>query len=198
MFLIILGASLTLGTALLAVVSFTEGALVTSRTAAQVIGWLFVIAALVGLAGLRRARRGETCAVGVTLCSGLVVLYMSYFFEWNALPHAPIGHAAAEALSAQTVAYKVIGPVVRPAEVQEPAKAPAPRRTLVAVALPVSPMADACSALTGVESLQCDRCSDKAAFAWMACQERVRLEYCDSEVGDERTCPSPIPSSHPG
>ena len=198
MFLIILGASLTLGTALLAVVSFTEGALVTSRTAAQVIGWLFVIATLFGLAGLRRASPGQICAVGVTLCSGLVVLYMSYFFEWTTLPHATISHAAAETLSARPVAYKVIGPVMRPAEIQEAAKAPAPRRNLVAVAQAVSPPADACSALTGVESLQCDRCSDKVAFAWVMCQERVRLEYCNSEAGEERICPPPIPHSHPG
>ena len=31
-----------------------------------------------------------------------------------------------------------------------------------------------------------------------ACQEQVRLDYCESEAGDGHTCPSPIPSSYPG
>jgi hypothetical protein len=130
------------------------------------------------------------------LCSGLAVLYMSYFFEWNERPSAVIGHAAAaETFSIRPVAYtyKVIEPVMRPTEVQE-----APRRKIVASAQPVSLVTDACSALTGVESLQCNRCADKLGLSWVMCQESVRLEYCASKAGDERTCPSPIPHSHPG
>jgi hypothetical protein len=57
---------------------------------------------------------------------------------------------------------------------------------------------DACTTLSGVESLQCNRCSGKLGFARLTCQESVRLEYCESELGDERTCPSPIPQSYPG
>ena len=116
---------------------------------------------------------------------------------------AVIGHAAAaETLSVRPVAYtyKVIEPVMpvmRPTEVQE-----APRRKIVASAQPVSlvkdAVTDACSALTGVESLQCNRCSEQLGLSWVMCQESVRLEYCASEGGDERTCPSPIPHSHPG
>ena len=206
MFLIILGASLTLGTALLAVVSFTEGALVASRTAAQVIGWLFVIASLVGLAGLRRASPGQICAVGVTLCSGFAVLYMSYFFEWNQVPRAAIRQAAAETpahvfrkgidLDANLTLASL--KLIRPAEDRMSAQAPAPRNPLRTAALPAAPSSHPCSALIGVESLQCDRCAGKAGLAWLACRETVRLEFCDSEAGDERTCPSPIPLSHPG
>ncbi len=196
MFLILLGASLTFGAGLLATAIYTEGALLALRTASEFIGWLFVLATLAGLMSMRRASFGAVFAASVTLCSGLAVLYMSYFFEWNERPSAVIGHAAAaETFSVRPVAYtyKVIEPVMRPTEVRE-----APRRKIVAAAQPVSLVKDACSALTGVESLQCNRCAEKLGLSWVMCQESVRLEYCASEAGDEQTCPSPIPHSHPG
>jgi hypothetical protein len=200
MFLILLGGSLTFGAALLATVIYTDGALLALRTAAQVIGWLFVFATFAGLAGLRRANFGSISAATVTLCSGVAVLYMSYFFEWNELPRAAIRHAAAESFYVRPVpvAYKVIEPVMRPADVPQVVKVPEPRRKPAASVRPVMLATNACSAVTGVESLQCDRCSEKLGFAWIACQESVRLEYCETELGDERTCPSPIPQSHPG
>lgn len=200
MFLILLGGSLTFGAALLATVIYTEGALLALRTAAQVIGWLFLFATLAGFVGLRRASFGRISAATITLCSGVAVLYMSYFFEWNELPRATIRHAAAETLHVRPVpvAYQVIEPVMRPAELPAVVNVPEPRRKLAASVRPVMLAANACSAVTGVESLQCDRCSDKLGFAWVACQESVRLEYCETELGDERTCPSPIPESHPG
>jgi len=196
MFLILLGASLTFGAGLLATAIYTEGALLALRTAAEFIGWLLVLATLAGLMSMRRASFGAICAASVTLCSGLAVLYMSYFFEWNERPSPVIRHAAAaETFSLQPVAYtyKVIEPVMRPAEVQE-----APRRKIVASAQPVSLVKDACSALPGVEALQCNRCAEKLGLSWLMCQESVRLEYCASGAGDERICPSPIPHSHPG
>jgi hypothetical protein len=198
MLLILLGASLTFGAGLLATAIYTEGALLALRTASEFIGWLLVLATLAGLMSLRRASFGAVCAASVTVCSGLAVLYMSYFFEWNERPSPVIRHAAAaETFSLQPVAYtyRVIEPVpvMRPAEVQR-----APRRKIAAVAQPVSAAAGACAALTGVESLQCNRCSEKLGLSWVMCQESVRLEYCASKAGDERTCPSPIPQSHPG
>jgi hypothetical protein len=96
------------------------------------------------------------------------------------------------------VAYKVIEPVMRPAEVAEVVKVPQPRRKPAAAARPVVLAANACSTVTGVESVQCDRCSDKLGLAWVACHESVRLQYCETELGDERTCPSAIPASYPG
>src|SRR5688500_2606255 len=204
MFLILLGAALTFGAGLLATVIYTEGALLTLRSAAQVIVWSFVLATLAGLMGLRRPSLGPICAASVTLCSGLAVLYMSYFFAWNERPSPAIRHAAAaETLSLRPVAYQVIEPVMRhEARVLEPAKEaakpPALRRKIVASAQPVSLVTDACSALSGVESLQCNRCAEQLGLSWVMCQERVRLEYCASEAGDERACPSPIPQSHPG
>lgn len=200
MFLILLGGSLTFGAALLATVIYTEGALLALRTAAQVIGWLLLFATLAGFVGLRRATFGRISAATVTLCSGVAVLYMSYFFEWNELPRAAIRHAAAETFDVRPVpvAYKVIEPVMHPAEVPAVVKVREARRQLVAAVRPVTLAANACSTVTGVESLQCDRCSEKLGFAWVACQESVRLEYCATELGDERTCPSPIPQSPPG
>jgi hypothetical protein len=204
MFLILLGASLTFGAGLLATAIYTEGALLALRTASEFIGWLFILATLAGLMSVRRASFGAICAASVTLCSGLAVLYMSYFFEWNERPFPAIGHAMAEeAVSLRPVAYQVIEPVTR-AEVRAPelpeaeAKPLPPRRKVVASAQQVSRAASACSALTGVESLRCNRCSEKLGLSWVMCQESARLEYCASAAGDERTCPSPIPHSHPG
>lgn len=208
MFLLFLSASLTFGAALLVTVSFTEGALLALRTAAEIIGWLFVLAAVAGLAGLRHASFGRVCAASVTLFSGLAVLYMSYFFEWNELQRPVARHAVAPAAFMRPVAYTyaTIEPVAAPsavalpAEVEKGVKASAPRPKSVAattrIALGGPP--DACSTLSGVESLQCNRCSEKLGFARVTCQESVRLQYCETELGDERTCPSPVPQSYPG
>ena len=200
MFLILLGGSLTFGAALLATVIYTDGALVALRSAAEIIGWLLLLATVTGLVGMRRASPAPLCAASVTLCSGLAALYMSYFFEWHEVPRAPIRQAAAESfyVRAVPVAYKVIEPVMRPAEVAEVVKVPQPRRKPAAAVRPVVLAANACSTVTGVESVQCDRCSDKLGLAWVACHESVRLQYCETELGDERNCPSPIPASYPG
>jgi len=195
MFLLFLSASLTFGAALLVTVSFSEGALLALRTAAEIIGWLFVLAAVAGLAGLRHASFGRVCAASVTLCSGLAVLYMSYFFEWNELQRPVARHAVAEPAFVRPVAYtyKVIEPVATP---QISAPRPKPVRASARIALGAP--SDACSTLSGVESLQCSRCAEKLGVARVTCQESVRLEYCATELGDERTCPSPIPQSYPG
>src|SRR5688572_32697483 len=107
MVLVLLGGSLILGAGLLAAANFSDGALLAFRTAAQLIGWLFVCTILLGsyarasrgagLTGLRRAGFGEISAATVTFLSGIAVLYVSYF-EWGEMPRATIGHAAAQAL----------------------------------------------------------------------------------------------------
>lgn len=214
MFLILLGAALTFGAGLLATAIYTEGALLALRTASEFIGWLFIVATLAGLMSLRRASFGAICAASITLSSGLAVLYMSYFFEWNERPSSVIRYAAAaETFSLQPVAYtykEAIEPVMRhEAEVEEhtgaAAKPAAPPRKIVAsaqpaslAAQPVSRGAGACSALTGVESLQCNRCAEKLGLSWVMCQESVRLEYCESAARDVNACPAPFPQSHPG
>ena len=203
MFLLLLGGSLTFGAVLLAAVIYTDGALVALRTAAEVIGWLFVAATVAGIAGLRNANVGRMCAAGVTLCAGLAALSMSYFLEWSELPRASVRHAVADTspVRAVPVAYHhhVTQPAIRPPALPEIVGVSQPRRkAAVASVPPVMLAASSCSAASGVESLQCDRCSDRLGFAWVACQESVRLQYCETEAGDERTCPSPIPASHPG
>lgn len=192
MFLIMLGGSLVLGAGLLAAASYSEGAFVAIRTAAQVIGWLFLLATLIGLSGLRRATSGQLTAATVTLASGLAVLYLSYF-HWGTMPDAPIRYAAAEDLPVRQVVYKVIEDVTAAPEAISRTK------VVVAAIAPVPAVADACASLKGLESLQCKRrCSEKAGLSWMACQESARLEYCDGRQADEASCPGPSPYSPPG
>jgi hypothetical protein len=189
MFLGLIGTSLAFGAAALGAAVYSEGALVALRTAAELIGWLFAIASLAGLAGVRSASAGQVGAAVVTLCASVTVLYMSYFLEWREAQPVAISLAAAETAPARPVERK---PIQQTFAAVPPVDLPVIRSTVKAVA------SDSCSALTGVESLQCRRCADKANLAWLACQEQVRLDYCASAAGDERTCPSPIPASYPG
>ena len=73
MFLVLLGGSLALGASLFVAASFTAGSFVSVRTVAAIIGWLFVLATLGCLLGLRqssfarltgRLRGGQTAACG--------------------------------------------------------------------------------------------------------------------------------------
>ena len=197
MFLFMLGGSLVFGASLLAAASFSEGTLVAIRTAAQIIGWLFVLATVAGAIGLRRDALGQIGAATVTLVSGLAVLYVSYF-QWEAMPpptaEAPIRYVAAEPIAVRPVAYERIdlSPKVIP-----PEPAPArPTKQLLAVATPAPVVANACASLAGLESLQCNRCSERLGLAWIACQEKARLEYCEGVHVDEANCPSVIPSAN--
>ena len=52
MFPVFLSASLTCGAALLVTTNLSEGAFLALRTAAEIIGWVFVLAAVAGLAVL--------------------------------------------------------------------------------------------------------------------------------------------------
>jgi hypothetical protein len=197
MFLLMLGGSLVFGAGLLAAASFSEGTLLALKTAAQIIGWLFLLATVVGVAGLQRGAFGRLGAASVTFVSGLALLYMSYF-QWATIPEAPpIRYAVAEPLPVpvRPAAYEVVDfspklippePVARLEPVARPRKivSPAPVAT------------NACSSLKGLESLQCQRCSEKLGVAWIVCQESVRLEYCEQTQGAEGLCPSAIPSAN--
>jgi hypothetical protein len=187
MFLGLIGTSLAFGAAALGAAVYSEGALVALRTAAELIGWLFAIASLAGLAGLRSASAGQVGAAVVTLCASVTVLYMSYFLEWREAQPVAISLAAAETLPPRPLELKFAA--VPPVDIP-PVRSPKPRIEQKAV--------NACSTLSGVESLQCTRCAGKENFARLACQEQVRLDYCESRAGDERACPSPIPASYPG
>jgi hypothetical protein len=190
MFLGLIGTSLAFGAAALGAAVYSEGALVALRTAAELIGWLFALASLAGLAGVRSASAGQVGAAVVTLCASVTVLYMSYFLEWREDQPVAISLAAAETLPPRPVEPKVIA--------QPQVFAAIPPVDVPVIRTAKAATSDSCSALTGVESLQCRRCGGMSNFAWLACQEQVRLDYCASGAGDERTCPSPIPASYPG
>jgi len=193
MFPVALGGSLVFGAGLLAAASFSEGALVASRTAAQCIGWLFVMAAVVGLTSLRYSSFGKLGAAVVAFLCGLAVLYVAYF-EWGEIPDAPIRAAAAEALPAREPEYKV---TLASMQIVTPEPKRQKKETRARIA-PSQAVVDPCSAVTGVESLQCKRCAEKLGVAWVVCRESARLEYCQGREGDERACPSAIPFSPPG
>jgi hypothetical protein len=186
MFLFALGGSLVLGAGLLAAASYSEGTLVAVGTAAQGIGWLFILATIVGLTGLRHATFGRLGAATVTFLSGVSLLYVSYFEPGQVLD-APIRHAAAETLPAHEPFYKATlasMEVVMPVATKEVPETIRSARNTVAPA--VAPQAAA------------DRCAEKFGWAWVVCQERARLEYCAGPEADEATCPSAIPYSPPG
>jgi hypothetical protein len=166
------------GAGLLAAASLSDGTLVGPGTAARTIGWLFVVATVVGVGSLRRGDFRQLGAAALTFASALTVLYLSYA-QWGEAPSAPIRHAVAEPLPAMPVlpvVYKVIEPEVLPVANK---KIPA----AVKVAAPV-PAREPCSAESGL--------------AWIVCREKARLQYCEGREGDEATCASAIPFSPPG
>lgn len=182
MFVLMLGASLTFGVAVFTAAMYSEGALLALRSAAYIIGWLCVLATAVGFLGLRHAGVVRVSAAALTLCAGAAALSMAHFLEWNEPAPVPIRLAKAETVQAR--------PVIEVASFRAPAPA--------AVVRPTAHAASACTTLRGVESLQCNRCSEKLGVARVTCHESVRLRYCETELGDERTCPSPFPQSYPG
>jgi len=204
MFLTMLAGSLVVGASLFAAATYSEGALLASRTAAQVIGWLFVLATLGGAVALRRhPSLGKLTAAGVTLSSGALLLYVAHF-EWSEVHAGQFVHAAelksfelqrleapAPALAAALGMKEIVIPDMPRAE---------PVKSLLGVAAPGLParVSGACAALGGVESIRCSRCSGKQGLSWLVCQESARLEYCATRMQDEANCPSPIPASYPG
>ena len=209
MFLTVLCGTLAFGAGLLAAVSYGDGALVAARTAALTIGWLLLLATLIGVHGMRRARPPELGATAVVLASSIAVLYLSYF-SWIELPKAAMPHAVVEVLIEIDTDVKLIRtealsasamranfPVVTRAAMSQPAK-DSPPALMHKPPRPEEELADSCSSLGGVEALQCRRCGGKRGLSWVACQESARLEYCQGRYADEAACPSPIPASYPG
>jgi len=186
MFLFMLGGSLVLGFSLFAAASYTEGTLIAARTAAEVIGWLLVLAALAGAVALRQPNFGKVTAAGVSLCCGLLLVYVAHF-EWSEM-----AHAAADALPLRSE-LKVIempSPTLAAALGMKEI-APLPDKTSLVAETPLL-------AAVGIAPPRSkDRCADKVGLAWFFCQETVRLEYCQSKAADP-ACPSPIPAAYPG
>ena len=209
MFLTVLCGTLAFGAGLLAAVSYGDGALVAARTAALTIGWLLLLATLIGVHGMRRARPPELGATAVVFVSSIGVLYLSYF-NWIELPKAAMPHAVVEVLIEIDTDVKLIRtealsasamrasfPMVTRVAMPQPAK-DSPPVLMHKPPRPKEEVADSCSSLGGVEALQCRRCGGERGLSWVACQESARLEYCQGRYADEAACPSPIPASYPG
>lgn len=144
-FAILLGGVLALGTGLLASTTFSEGALLGARTAAQLIGWALLLSPLVAASRLRR-QAAEIGAAAVAFSTGLAVLYVAYF-EWGGTtPSFPEAHAAeivpaAAAVTALMPVAVTLPPVPEPALTMKRAAvlAPAPASEYRRSAIPESP-----------------------------------------------------------
>jgi len=207
-FPVLLGLALASSGAVLAYASDAAEAPISFKSAVAITGWL---CALVGIAGfcMRFARQGRNFGEAVTAATavftGVGMLYLSYY-EWSDFPTA-----AAEQLVVKTVP-EVWNSAVLPSLPSLPAAAIAPSATAMTTAMASAPrgrlfslaaptrtaVTNACSGLTGVQSLQCLRCSSESGLSWLFCQEWARLEYCDGRDESDPVCPSPIPVSPPG
>lgn len=197
MFLVLLGGSLALGASLFVAASFTAGSFVSVRTVAAIIGWLFVLATLGCLLGLRQSSFARLTAGAVTFCSGLLLVYVAHF-EWTAIRPMPAAYAAAEPLNADPKLIQALAPKLAAAlgasdtaVLARPKSAPPTKPTYAVASAP-------CAALAGIESLQCLRCSEKSGVALIVCRESARLEFCEGQHFADATCPSPYPHSYPG
>ena len=143
MFLILLGGSLALGVSLFLAATCTAGALLSVRTVALIVGWLFVLATLGCLLGLRHSSFARLTAGAVTFCSGLLLVYVAHF-EWTAIRPMPAAYAAAEPLNAdpkviQAPAPKPLALGVSEAAVWERPKNAPPTKPIHAVASRTAP-----------------------------------------------------------
>lgn len=205
MFLILLGGALALGASLFVAASFTAGSFVSVRTVAAITGWLFVLATLGCLLGLRQSSFARLTAGAVTFCSGLLLVYVAHF-EWTAIRPMPAAYAAAKPLHAdpkliQAPALKLAAALgMSETAAWERAKTAPPTKPIYAVASASQPRAQPapCAALAGIESLQCLRCPEKSGVALIVCRESARLEFCEGQHFADATCPSPYPHSYPG
>ncbi|HEX7219597.1 MAG TPA: hypothetical protein VF280_10305 [Burkholderiales bacterium] len=193
MFLFMLGGSLVLGFSLFAAASYSEGTLIAARTAAEVIGWLLMLAALAGAVALRQPNIGKVTAAGVSLCCGLLLVYIAHF-QWTEVAHA----AAAATLPLRSELKMIEAPSPALAAAMGMKEIPAALPPTVAFEKPMpfeKPLLAA--AIATIAPKPKDACRDEVGLAWFLCQERARLEYCQTRAYDE-TCPSPIPASYPG
>ncbi len=196
MFLILLGGSLALGASLFVAASFTAGSFVSVRTVAAITGWLFVLATLGCLLGLRQSSFARLTAGAVTFCSGLLLVYVAHF-EWTAIRPMPAAYAAAKPLHADPKLIQA--PALKLAAALGMSETAAWERAKTAPPIkPIYAVASAPCAVTGIESLQCLRCSEKSGVALLVCRESARLEFCEGQHFADATCPSPYPHSYPG
>jgi hypothetical protein len=219
MFHWLLGITLLLGGATLTCASYSEGALVSFRSAAELTGWLCVSAIVLTLCtlparsgGLRRIlppSLAQFTAGATTLLTGSLLLYVTYF-EWSELPVPLVPSAASAAATDQALAaspklFPTGTVVVAPLPPAQPALTTSLAAAAGSTSRERSParraaddyVDDPCSSLSGIASLQCQRCATGGWFSRLLCDERARLEYCADQQGAHPGCPSAIPASAP-
>ncbi len=179
MFQVLLAATLALGAGLLAFSGGSDAAFMSSRTAAQAIGWLCLACALVGARDLRRAGAVQATAAAIVLFTGASILYVSYF-EWS---EAPPPQAELKLLPPAAFAPAPAAPAAEK-------RAPFAARVKHAVE-------DPCFLVAGADALQCRRCVHESGLRALFCAEQARLDYCGERQGPDSACPSPIPLSLP-
>ena len=193
MFLFMLGGSLVLGFSLFAAASYSAGTLIAARTAAEVIGWLLMLAALAGAVALRQPNLGKVTAASVSLCCGLLLVYVAHF-EWTEVAHA----AALAPLPVRSELKVIEAPSPALAAAMGMKEIPAAASPAFAFEKPIAlekPILTAATATLTPKPK--DACHDKVGLAWFFCRESARLEFCQTRA-DDAACPSPIPASYPG
>jgi len=128
----------------------------------------------------------------------LVAGALAYHLAHPTLPESapePVRPQAALVQPEMTTPPKVTAKKAAPAKratvepkIVQPKAAPAAEMVL-ATAEP--PVAKAAPAKAPVE----EPCASASGFSWLACQEKVRREYCAGREGQEPSCPAVIPGS---
>ena len=197
MFHVVIGAALVVSGCLVVSATFGDTPLLAARTAAQITGWLCLLALVADVWLMRMRRRNvprptfaQAIAGVTTLATGAFILYMSYF-EWSELRGLPVREAAA---------------AVQPRGMPDPSLLPdvpkvayRPGAVVAINNLPAnSTRRDQQLLVATVGAVQAPAaCSQLENLPWLICHEQARLEYCADHQGDEATCPSPIPASLP-
>jgi hypothetical protein len=207
-FPVLLGVALAGSGAVLAYASDAPEAPIGFKSAVEISGWLCAVVGALGFCVrlVRRSRNfAEALAAATALFTGGGMVYLSGY-EWSDFPTANAEQLVVKA------APELWNSAVLPALPSLPAAAIAPTATAMSTAMASAPhgrlfslatparttVKNACSGLTGVQSLQCLRCSSESGLSWLFCQEWARLEYCDGREESDPVCPSPIPVSPPG
>lgn len=128
----------------------------------------------------------------------LVAGALAYHLAHPTLPESapePVRPQAALVQPEMTTPPKVTAKKAAPAKratvepkIVQPKAAPAAEMVLATAEPPVAKPAPAKAPVE-------DACASASGFSWLACQEKVRREYCAGREGQEPSCPAVIPGS---
>jgi hypothetical protein len=190
-FAILLASALALGTGLLASASFTDGALLASRTAAQITGWLLLASPVLAFARLQR-RFAELTAAGIAFTTGAAILYVAYF-EWSS--ESPVPRAGPVDIAPAFAGLPAPAPVAAKAQSADfDVHTAAAGRTASSKRVPAPSVAVTVPA--SIPAARESGCGAELGLRWIVCEEKARLERCAGRPGDP-ACPSAIPESQP-